>query len=139
MSDVSGQRVANLTKQVLQKMQNNQCFKLFYGTVVTTSKKHPSILEAALTRQKTFLEGLKLEQGPHRIQQHQAIDLMVNAIDNRFNQASFDVYAKMESLLVKCLNCQDYSTELHFLGTDYGEDVDVRTLNVQLEISKVLM
>jgi len=32
------------------------------------------------------------------------------------------------------LNCQDYSTELHFLGTNYGEDVDVRTLNVQLEI-----
>ena len=53
---------------------------------------------------------------------------MVNAIDNRFNQASFDMYAKM-----------DYSTELHFLGTNYGEDVDVRTLNVQLEIFKVLM
>ena len=47
---------------------------------------------------------------------------MVNAIDNRFSQASFDVYANMESLLVKCLNCQDYSRELHFLGTKYGED-----------------
>ena len=64
---------------------------------------------------------------------------MVNAINNRFNQASFDVYSRMKSLLVKCLNCQDYSTELHFLGTNYGEDVDFRTLNVQLEIFKVLM
>ena len=64
---------------------------------------------------------------------------MVNAIDNRLNQASFDVYAKMESLLVNCLNCQDYSMALHFLGTNYGEDVDVRTLNVQLEIFKMLM
>ena len=45
----------------------------------------------------------------------------------------------MESLLVNCLNCQDYSTELHFLGSNYGEDVDVRTLNVQPEIFKVLM
>ena len=45
----------------------------------------------------------------------------------------------MESPLVNCLNCQDYSTELHFLGTNYGEDVDVRTLNVPLEIFKVLM
>ena len=45
----------------------------------------------------------------------------------------------MKSLLVKCLNCQDYSTELHFLGTNYGEDVHVRTLNFQLEIFKVLM
>ena len=64
---------------------------------------------------------------------------MVNAIDNRLNQASFDVYAKMESLLVKCLNCQDYSMALHFPGTNYGEDVDVRTLNVQLESFKMLM
>ena len=64
---------------------------------------------------------------------------MVNAVDNRFNQASFDVYSRMKSFLVKCLNCQDYSTELHFLGTNYGEHVDVRTLNVRLEIFKVLM
>ena len=43
------------------------------------------------------------------------------------NQASFDMYTKMESLLVKCS------------GTNYREDVDVRTLNVQLEIFKMLM
>ena len=49
------------------------------------------------------------------------------------------MYTKMESLLVKCLNCQNYSTELHFLETNYGEDSDVRTMNVQLEIFKVLM
>ena len=64
---------------------------------------------------------------------------MVNAIDNRCNQASFDVYAKMESLSAKCLNCQYYSTELHFLGTNYGKDVDDRTLNVQLGIYRLLM
>ena len=70
----------------------------------------------------------------------EVIDLMVNTTDDCFNQASFNMYAKMESLLVKCLNCQDYSTELHFLGTNYGGDVvDVRTLNVQLEIIKVLV
>ena len=44
----------------------------------------------------------------------------------------------MESLLVKCINCQDNSKEFHFLGTNYG-DVNVRILKVQLEILKVLM
>ena len=35
---------------------------------------------------------------------------------------------------------KDYSTaELHFFGTNYGDDVNVGTLNVQLEIFKVLM
>ena len=35
----------------------------------------------------------------------EAIDLMmnVNAIDQRFDQPSFDTYAKMESLLIKTL------------------------------------
>ena len=69
----------------------------------------------------------------------EAIDLMVNAIDLRFNQASYRVYEKMESFLVKCLNCQDYSTELRYLETNYKDDVNVGTLNAQLEIFKLLM
>ena len=130
-------------------MRNNECFKSFYNTIATKSKKHPSISEPALPRQKRAPSGFEIGTGPpwypttpqehYRRIYFEAIDLMVNAIDNRFNQASFDVYAKMESLLVKCLNCQDYSTELHFLETNYGEDVDVTTLNVQLEIFNVLM
>ena len=113
MSADSGQRVANLTKQVLQKMRNNECFKAFYDTVVTKSKTHPSISEPALPRQKQAPSRFEIGTGPpsypatpqeHYIRIHfEAIYLMVNAIDNRFNQASFEVYAKMESLLVKCL------------------------------------
>ena len=36
----------------------------------------------------------------------EAIDLMMNAIDQRFDQPSFDTYEKMESLLIKTLNSQ---------------------------------
>ena len=43
MSAVSGQRVANVTKQVLEKMRNNECFKSFYDTVLVKSKQHPSV------------------------------------------------------------------------------------------------
>ena len=93
-------------------MQNNECFKSFFDTVVTTSKKHPSISEPALPRQKRAPRRFEIGTGtpsyPTTPQEHyrriyfEAIDLMVNAIDNRFNQASFDVYEKMESLsLVK--------------------------------------
>ena len=64
---------------------------------------------------------------------------MINAIDLRFNQASYRVYEKMESFLVKCLNCQDYSTELRYLETNNKDDVNVGTLNAQLEIFKLLM
>ena len=149
MSAVSGQRVDKLTKQVLKKMRNNECFKSFYDTVVTKSKKHPFTSEPALPRQKRAPSRFEIGAGPPSYpttpQEHyrriyfEAIGLMVNPIDNRFDQASFKVYAKMESLLVKCLNCKDYLTDLHFLGTNYGQDFDVTTLNVQLEIFKVLI
>ena len=39
----------------------------------------------------------------------ESIDLMFNAVQQRFDQPSFSVYAKMESLLVKALNSQDNS------------------------------
>ena len=34
----------------------------------------------------------------------EAIDVMMNAIEQRFDQPSFDTYAEMESLLIKTLN-----------------------------------
>ena len=65
---------------------------------------------------------------------------MVNAIDQRFDQSSFDTYARMESLLVKALNSQDDSTtELQFMETVYGDDVDIEMLTSQMEILKVLL
>ena len=115
MSAGSGQQVANLAKQVLDMMQNNECFKSFFNKVVTSSKKHPSISEPTLPRQKRaparrFEIGTGPPSYPTKPQEHyrriyfEAINPMVNAIDNRFNQASFNVYAKEESLsLVKCV------------------------------------
>ena len=45
----------------------------------------------------------------------EAIDLMMNAMDQRFDQPSFDTYEKMESLSMKTLNSQDKSEELKFM------------------------
>jgi len=64
---------------------------------------------------------------------------MVNAIDQRFDQPSFETYASMESLLVKTLKAQDNSTELQFLENVYGDDIDIVMLTGQMEILKVLL
>ena len=58
----------------------------------------------------------------------EAIDLMINAIDQRFDQPSFDTYAKMESLLIKTLNLQDKSEELKFMEKLYSDDVNISVL-----------
>ena len=64
----------------------------------------------------------------------ESIDLMVNAIEQRFEQPSFAVYAKMESLLVKALSSQDNSRELQFMEISYADDVDVGMLTAQLKM-----
>ena len=55
----------------------------------------------------------------------EAIDLMMNTIDQRFDQPSFDTNAKMESLLIKTLNSQDKSEELKFMEKLYNDDVNI--------------
>lgn len=71
----------------------------------------------------------------------EVLDLMVNAIGKRFDQPSFNGYAKMESLLVNTLNYmyQDYSMMLQFIETNYCDDVDIGALNARLKVFKLLM
>ena len=69
----------------------------------------------------------------------EAVDLIVNAIEQRFNQPSFDSYARMESLLVKALISQDNSKELRFMEIVYGDGVDMEMLTARMGILKVLL
>ena len=69
----------------------------------------------------------------------EAIDLMMNAIDQRFDQPSFDAFAKMESLLIKTLNSQEKSKELKFMEKLYNDDVNISVLTAQMEILQVLL
>ena len=63
----------------------------------------------------------------------------MNAIDQRFDQPSFDTYAKIESLLIKTLNWQDKSEELKFMEKLYNDDVNISMLTAQMEILQVLL
>ena len=64
---------------------------------------------------------------------------MMNAIDQRFDQPSFDTYAKMESLLIKTFNSKDKSEELKFMEKLYNDDVNISVLTAQMEILQVLL
>ena len=70
---------------------------------------------------------------------YEAIDLIVSAIDQRFNQESFSSYAQMETLLVKTANGDDYEAEFKFLEASYSEDVDTGALPGQLSILEVML
>ena len=130
-------------------MRNDVSFKSFYDAVLLKSKNYPSMTEPMLPRRTRAPRRIEIGTGeptyPATTQDYyrriyfEAIDLMVNAIDQRFDQPSFDTYARMESLLVKALKSQDNSTELQFMEKVYGDDVDIEMLTAQMEILKVLL
>ena len=149
MSALSGKRVACLTKDVLQKMRNDTSFRSFYDVVLLKSKSHPSMSGPMLRRRTRAPRRIEIGTGepiyPATAQDYyrriyfEAIDLMMNAIDERFDQPSFDTYAKMESLLIKTLNSQDKSEELKFMEKLFNDVVNISVLTAQMEILQVLL
>ena len=117
MAAVSGQRLANLTKETLTKMRTDQSFDYLYANVVRKSEVE-GVGEPTLPRKRRTPARLEVGAGapsyPKTAKDHfrrvyyEAIDLIVSAIDQRFNQESFSSYAQMETLLVKAANDEDY-------------------------------
>ena len=70
---------------------------------------------------------------------YEAIDLIVSAIDQCFNQESFSSYTRMETLLVKATNGDDYEAELMFLEASYSEDTDTGELPSHTTILEVML
>ena len=58
----------------------------------------------------------------------EAIDLIISAIDQRFNQESVSSYAQMDTLQVKAANGDDYEAEFMFLDASCNKDVDTGVL-----------
>lgn len=150
MSAVSGRRVTDLAKETLQNMRNDTSFTAFYDMVLLKSKNYPSMTEPMLPWRRRALRRIEIGTAEptypvttpdyyrRTCTYFESIDLMVNAIDLRFDQPGFTAYAKMESFLVKALNSQDNSTELQFLERFYVDDKNIGMLTAQLEIFKVL-
>ena len=142
MAAVSGQRLANLTKETLTKMRNDQNFDHFYANV--SRKSEGLVGEPTLPRKRRAPARLEVGAGapsyPQTAKDHlrrvyyEAIDLIVSAIDQRFNQESFTSYAQMETLLVKAANGEDYEAEFKFIQESYSLFIQVYSRIVFYEL-----
>ena len=64
----------------------------------------------------------------------EAIDLLVQAIQDRFDQAGYQVYCCMEVLLLKAIGKESYSDELKRILDVYVDDLNAPNLAAQLQI-----
>ena len=65
----------------------------------------------------------------------EALGDVINRIKDRFNQPpGYQIYMKMENLLLKCVSGADYTDELKEVTDFYGEDLNKELLEIQLTI-----
>ena len=111
----SGKRVAHLTKEVLQKMRSDASFKSLYDAIILKSKNFSSMTGPVLPRRTRASRRIEIGTGepayPATTQDYyrqiyfESIDLMVNAIEQSFDQPSFATYINIASIGAKI--CSD--------------------------------
>ena len=153
MSALSGKRNAELTKKTIETMRNDESFVLFYETTVRKAEKYDFIQEPILSRKRKepnysilqYLDGNAsgvancthaTTQDHFRIIYFEAIDCMIMALSERFNKPCFDVFANMETLLLKSISGEEINDELVWMHSKYTDDVDVSALKTELLVFK---
>ncbi|CAB4016714.1 Hypothetical predicted protein [Paramuricea clavata] len=149
MSSISGQHNTKLTTEVLKGVRNEECFKSFFQTILKKKEALKDISEPRVPRKRKAPARYEVGEGEpwypetsedlYRKIYYEALDLIVSAINERFDQPSFKAYAKLEALLLKSLKSEDISYEMAFVKEVYHQDIKVEFLIPQLEIFKVLM
>ena len=140
-SAAEGQAVAAMTTSTLSSIRNDESFDLFWEKVKAMAKER-DVDDPKLPRQrkrpKRYEEGAPNEfdstaQGMYRRVYFEALDLIVQAIKDRFDQPGYRVYHCLENLLVKAAKGEDFSDELKLASSIYGSDIHECNLQMQLE------
>ncbi len=142
-SAVEAQVIAEKTVATLQGIRNDDSFESFWEKVTVLASRNgvnDPILPRRRKRPSRFEEG----QAPHsyavtpkdmyRVIYFEAFDLLVQSINTRFDQPGYRAYCCLQSLLMKAVEKQDFSSELTEVMRIYGDDFNGQSLQLQLQI-----
>ena len=112
MSAIKGKSLADLTAKTLEGIHNDHDCNIFYESVEKSASKIKAVSKSTLTRQRNtpnysslqFIEGHKSEEPhyPETAHAHfkeiynEAIDTIINLIQDRFEQPGFNVFGQVE-------------------------------------------
>ena len=133
LSAAEGQSVAALTVTTLQSVRNDDMFELFWEKVQKECEKI-DVEEPELPRARKTPKRYEIDQGDssypdspkalYRVAYFEGLDLVVNAIKDRFEQPGYVMYKNLQEILLKCVHGQDYSDKLQTVTDFYGSGVD---------------
>ena len=67
-----------------------------------------------------------------------AIDTMIRALNDKFEQPSFEAFSTLESLLLKELKGEEHGNEVAWLESRYGDDININALQTEFGVFKTM-
>ncbi len=138
-----GQIVAEKTKATLLGIRSDDNFELFWKKVIGMSQQL-DVEEPRLSRRRKiprrYDDGHAEPHFPTTPEEHyrgiyyEALDLLIQGIEDRFNQSGYHIYCCLEELLVKAIKREVFEEELDKVMVVYGEDLNAANLKMQLEM-----
>ena len=143
LSASEGQRIAEMTVIALGSLRNEREFDLFWEKVETTQKSF-DVDAPQLPRKRKATKRVEVGNAEaefpataieyYRRQYYEALDLVVNAIKDRFDQPGYRSYRNLEDLLLKAVRNEDYKECFSFVSSFYKDDINAAQLRVHLSI-----
>ena len=141
-SAAEGHVVAHMTKVTLSSLRYESNFKLFWAKVVKMVND-VDVGDPELPRQRR--RPARYEFGSASAEFHsspesfyrqfyfEAIDLIVQTINDRFDQLGYKMYQRLEALIIKAANKETFAEDLDYVASFYGSDIDKLLLETQLK------
>ena len=133
--------MARCTVMVLRSLRMEDNFKLFYETVTNFAKQH-NAGQTSLPRKRKAPSEIVFGKAPHenpetpaddyRVKFFEGLDLVVNCVEDRFNQKDYHMYATCEQLLIKAVKKEDFSDEISEVMNFYNDDFNAHMIKIQL-------
>lgn len=140
ISACDGQLVA---EKSLVSMRNEECFDLLWEKVLHMAND-VDVNDPVLPRRKKAPRRIEegnappeydpTPKGKYRRVYFEAVDLLIQAIADRFDQPGYKMYCCIERLFSKAIQKVDYSNELKQILDVYG-GVDLSTSNLAMQLN----
>ena len=149
MSAIGGKEFAGLTVKILKNMRNILILNYFTKRskrqpVKSMKYQQPCSQESERNQIIQFFNMLKetqSQQEKHIIQRthfkqiyFEALDAIVNTINDRFDQPVFELFSQVEQLFLKSVKKQDVTDELKMVEKHFKNDYDEESLIAELQL-----
>ena len=137
ISAAEGQRVASMTIQTFRSIRNDESYDMFWKRV-DLKVKSLGVSEPQLPRRRKAPKRYEIGSSAGDFHEnpkdyygqvyYQALDLIVNCIEDRFDQPGYRIYKTLELLLVKACKEEDFEDDLQIVCSFYRDDFIVDNL-----------